>query len=377
MTEETMNSNDPTEPNGLGAGPALDEPAPPFPTDTGYGMPAQTGLRRDPYATLGGIASGIAHRYMWDVVLVRLAFVLALIASGGTAILFYLIAWVVIPRAEVWPPAPVRSPGGGLSNRDVGIGLVVLGVLAVLALGGGSAGSFLVPLALVGGGIWLLMQTQRDSGIPAPEDLAAQGAPVSAAVGGHPQAFLTPPPVGLPVPPRSRRRKWTVRILLGLLILFPLLIIAGAISLVAIGSQSVDGFRITVNETDYGFQSISPDTLSELPGAVQFDNGLVEIDLRNIASSEWAQMIEPVELDVSIGNGSVSIYLPEGLVYSLDAKTENGLITQTSISPDGGTTETGELAGGADNSISVENQNPDLILKVAISEGDLDILTGP
>lgn len=69
-------------------------------------------LVRDPNATLGGVASGIAHRYGFEVALTRLAFILMILFSGGTAILGYLLAWIVIPRATYWPPIarPSNAP---------------------------------------------------------------------------------------------------------------------------------------------------------------------------------------------------------------------------------------------------------------------------
>lgn len=77
----------------------------------------QTGLVRVPDVVLGGIASGIAHRYGWNIVLVRLVFLLVFLGSVLTsielfvfALICYLIAWTVIPRAEYWPPGNSPAP---------------------------------------------------------------------------------------------------------------------------------------------------------------------------------------------------------------------------------------------------------------------------
>lgn len=47
---------------------------------------------------VGGVCGGIAEYYNTDPTVVRLLFVLLLLASFGTAVLGYLIAWVIIPR---------------------------------------------------------------------------------------------------------------------------------------------------------------------------------------------------------------------------------------------------------------------------------------
>jgi phage shock protein C len=47
---------------------------------------------------LGGICGGIAEYFDTDPTIVRLLFVLLLLASFGTAVIGYLIAWVIIPR---------------------------------------------------------------------------------------------------------------------------------------------------------------------------------------------------------------------------------------------------------------------------------------
>ncbi len=47
---------------------------------------------------LGGICGGIAEYFNVDPVLVRIIFVVLLIASFGTAAIAYLIAWVIIPK---------------------------------------------------------------------------------------------------------------------------------------------------------------------------------------------------------------------------------------------------------------------------------------
>ena len=59
----------------------------------------------------GGVCSGLAMHYGWDVITVRLLWVLCVLFAG-TGILAYIIAWIVIPEAPY--ALPERSTGSGV-----------------------------------------------------------------------------------------------------------------------------------------------------------------------------------------------------------------------------------------------------------------------
>jgi len=48
---------------------------------------------------LGGICSGIAAYFGWDVLAVRIIFIVLIFATSGTIVPFYLIAWIIFPSA--------------------------------------------------------------------------------------------------------------------------------------------------------------------------------------------------------------------------------------------------------------------------------------
>ena len=48
---------------------------------------------------IAGVCAGLALHYGWDLSLVRVVAVLALFVSGGTAMLAYFAAWIIIPEA--------------------------------------------------------------------------------------------------------------------------------------------------------------------------------------------------------------------------------------------------------------------------------------
>ena len=54
------------------------------------------GLKRGPQRWLGGVLGGIAAKLNVDVAYVRIAFLLFCLLPGP-AVIFYLLAWVVLP----------------------------------------------------------------------------------------------------------------------------------------------------------------------------------------------------------------------------------------------------------------------------------------
>jgi phage shock protein C len=47
---------------------------------------------------LGGVAGGLADYFDVDPTIVRLAWALIALMTGGTAILVYLVLWLLVPR---------------------------------------------------------------------------------------------------------------------------------------------------------------------------------------------------------------------------------------------------------------------------------------
>jgi phage shock protein C len=60
---------------------------------------------------LGGVCGGIARYLGVDAVLIRLLAVVLAIVGGGTGLIAYLIAWIVIPKDR-----PVAAPVAGEST---------------------------------------------------------------------------------------------------------------------------------------------------------------------------------------------------------------------------------------------------------------------
>lgn len=81
--------------------------------------------RRDRF--LGGVCAGIARAVGVDPVVVRIAAVLLVLVSGGMAVVAYLVAWVLIPRATVEPldpgeARPAEPPPGSAKEAWTAVG---------------------------------------------------------------------------------------------------------------------------------------------------------------------------------------------------------------------------------------------------------------
>lgn len=83
-------------------------------------------------SVVGGVAGGLGHYFDLDSVLVRIAFVL-LVLAGGSGVLLYIVLWIAVPEAttaeDVAMPARTSQALGGLL---FGGALVVVGAIILL-----------------------------------------------------------------------------------------------------------------------------------------------------------------------------------------------------------------------------------------------------
>jgi len=84
---------------------------------------------------LGGVAGGLGEYFGVDPVLVRVGWVLLFLA-GGTGLLLYVIAWIIIPEAEPRaggaPTAAEARDGGTTAAVALAVVLIAIGVFALL-----------------------------------------------------------------------------------------------------------------------------------------------------------------------------------------------------------------------------------------------------
>ena len=125
------------------------------------------GLRRDPEAGLvAGVLAGVGERVGVDPLLVRILFLVLVVASGGLLLVAYALAWAILPggpagegeRGATAPPADAPGPGRRRRGRlALGVGLLMLAVLlSFRELGIWWSDALAWPLVLAAAGVALL-----------------------------------------------------------------------------------------------------------------------------------------------------------------------------------------------------------------------------
>lgn len=163
-----MSETDPSHPEPAGA------LAPPPP---GAAASPPRRLFRDPHGPIGGVASGMAAYFEIDPVIVRLMWIVALLT--GIGFFAYLVSWLVIPKARLWPPQGYAQPVTR-DNRSAAMasGLAIVALAALIGMGIDGMGDLLLPAALIGFGLYLL--NERNSRADAPGAAGAAAPPPGA-----------------------------------------------------------------------------------------------------------------------------------------------------------------------------------------------------
>jgi len=112
---------------------------------------------------IGGVAAGLGDYFAVDPVILRLAFVL-LVLAGGFGLLAYLVAWIVIPAGDA-EATPAGTTGDRRWDGGLVLGVLLAAVGAVALLGwwvDGWSGNWwedggIWPLLLIGAGVVLVL----------------------------------------------------------------------------------------------------------------------------------------------------------------------------------------------------------------------------
>jgi signal transduction histidine kinase/phage shock protein PspC (stress-responsive transcriptional regulator) len=135
-------------------------------------------MRRDPeHGLVAGVCAGLARALGVDALVVRVAFLVATLASGlGLAL--YVLGWAFLPAGPgtVAPAARLRT-GRGSIEVALGVGLLVLSaLLAFRALGVWPSDAIVWPVTLIAGGGALLWRASATAP-PRPAEPAAPEPP--------------------------------------------------------------------------------------------------------------------------------------------------------------------------------------------------------
>ncbi len=332
---------------------------PEMPTGEAASRPQR--LVRTPDRKIAGVAAGIGHYLGVDPTIVRIAFIL-LAFVGGIGILLYLVCWLVMPKGEI----SERGDARGVDPWTIAaLAALVLGVGLLFGWHGFDDGfQVFAGLALIGGGIWLLVRDDPPGApsVPAtappppPTSAPPQGA-VPAGAGSNESPVETHLAEGAaPAAPSSRRGPITAGVL-SLLSIGVALVIAGSLSgwfdasasvvlaaaLVVVGAGLVlasvvgrarwlfvVGFVLTfalltaaavepLVEDGIGEEVVAPATLVGLESKYEHGIGDFTVDLRNVALDGKTRRVE-----VELGMGSLTVLVPRAGSLVVDAHVDAG-----------------------------------------------------
>ena len=140
-------------------------------------------LTRDTrHGWVAGVLAGIGDRIGVDPLVLRIAFVIAAIATGGLLLLAYLVAWAALPAAEggAAPMARFGRTARGRGDWRVAVGAGLLTLSALLAfrqLGIWWSDAIAWPLALAAFGVALLWVRSPRRAPPPADGQAPEVAP--------------------------------------------------------------------------------------------------------------------------------------------------------------------------------------------------------
>lgn len=341
---------------------------------------------------LGGVAGGLGEYLGVDPVLIRVIFVL-LAFAGGTGVIAYLAAWVLMPEDDGSAPTP-RSTASVDDATKRTLGIVLLVVATGLMLGSWWwDDGFVLPAVLIGAGVFLVLRPDpRSSSTTSldhpnrPDDAAPADA--VAPTTDEPAAPAPPPPVPAPAP-APRARNSVARVTTGLVallagglgaavaagasidlrtgVLWCLAVVGGGLVVGAFlgGARSLlllaiplVGLLAVVSavhiplEGGIGDRSYRPESLDEVEARYRLGAGDLLLDLRSLPATELSTQRVPIE--VSLGVGQLRVLTPPDVTVVVDSEVGVGQLVVFGHSIDGTSLHTNDTRTGAEGAGTIE-----------------------
>ena len=202
---------------------------------------------------LGGVAGGLGEYLGVDPVLVRIAWVILVVASFGLGLIVYIVAWIIIPEAEPGE-APARAPR---EHGEPGVAAAVVFGVILIAVG---AVALLRAIDVRGPSFQLILVA------------------VLALVG-----------VGLIA--QARRGLNGSLVVLGVVL---------TLILTAIGGINFD--LDIDSDSAFGSRSLQPTSITELETSYDHAFGSIDLDLRRLDADELPRGTTRIEMDVAFGS---------------------------------------------------------------------------
>jgi phage shock protein PspC (stress-responsive transcriptional regulator) len=330
---------------------------------------------------IAGVAAGLARHLNIEPVLVRLTFVVAVLA-GGFGVLAYIAGLLLIP--EEGADRPILHAASTKSAGTVaGVVLLVIGGLMAMdsVFDGHFFGHLFWTAGFLGAGLWLLLRSPGEN------------APVASTPPTTETHVAGPPPE-----PAPERRRGGTRVVAGLM-----LIAAGAVSAVAaagvdVGWQEASGIAVIAAgavlvagslfgaspwlvlppllaagviasmgaagatfEGPIGERHFAPALAADLPERYQVAIGELEVDLRDTRFPAGT-----TELEVHVGIGEARVLLPDDVAVRIDGHAGAGEVTLPGGSSDGADVDRSETIAAPGR--------PTLVLDADVGLGDLNVV---
>ncbi len=308
-----------------------------------------------PDRKVAGVAGGLARHLDVDPVLLRVAFVV-LVFFGGAGVIAYGLCWLLLPE-DGNPRRPL-----GLDERNRGIALVGVGVLAGLALLSDTFGNdfFPWPVAIVIGLVvfFVVGVLDRDHRVTptappvphTPDPVTGQFVPAAAG------SYVVPPAAQRPLPRNPRKRGpilffFSLALaalgigVLGILDLagasvadpaYPALVVgvcgvmlvvgafygrAGGLILVGLLASLALLAATAAQQVDGGDIRRTPATAADVPADLDTGAGEIVLDLRGVSD---LAALDGTSLDLESTFGRVEVILPPGVSADIDAEVHGG-----------------------------------------------------
>lgn len=356
---------------------------------------------------LGGVAVGLGRYFDVNPLVYRIAFA-ALALVGGTGLLLYLAAWLVIPGEDDDESIAVEALRGRQDHPWllVGVGLLAFGALFALSEVHFWPGTGNVWLAatLIGGALVWWHVSQRADRPRAVQTVAAPVATDEATLPDEATTRVQAPPPSPPKSPKPPPKPSLFAPVVGALLaaagLFGLLavldvydvdvaavlaagvvIVGAAIAFGALTQRRVGGlvflgllllaaFALTAITpvsvgSGVGEKSERPTTVTALDPTYELGVGSLELDLRDLTLPEGTTSV-----DTSVGIGKILVTVPEDVAVVMDAHAGVGSVDVLGARDDG---------VDADRRIALPGSTRDapvLDLEADIGIGDIQVRRG-
>jgi len=265
---------------------------------------------------IGGVCGGLARYFGVDATLVRIGMV-ALAALGGTGLIVYAAALVLVPADGEQAPGPNDT-----RDRALAIGLAILLTIVGFAAGGALGGLLfgVALLAVLGLAAWWLVSGERPSGGPGAIARRAAlgiglltgcfalsvGSFFASGFGGGVvvAALVISAGAALVAAAFAGGARWLV---------LPALAIALPLAFVSAADIDLNG--------GFGDRHVRPGTLAEVRDGYRLGAGELVVDLRDVDLPAGDH-----RLKVGVGAGHVLVYVPDDVCVASTASVGMGAV---------------------------------------------------